>query len=103
MRKATKKISSMLKSFRYAVDNFGAAVSVHTAQRFEQLEKAGKTPSEASDEAYAELLDHFILAANEERAMEFINELPPSEREGVRARWFAILRNAGSNEEIRRE
>ena len=98
-----KKISSMLKSFRYAVDNFGAAVSVHTAQRFEQLEKAGKTPSEASDEAYAELLDQFILAANEERAMEFINELPPSEREGVRARWFAILRNAGSNEEIRRE
>ena len=98
-----RKLSNLLRSYRYAQDNFGAAVSVHTALRFEELLGEGKDISEASETAYADLLDGFILSANEERAMEFINELPPSKREAVRERWFGILRNAGTNEEIRRD
>ena len=54
---------------------------------------------EASGNAYARLLDDFTLGANEERAMDFINEMKPSQRERIREEWFKLLRHAASNEE----
>lgn len=98
-----RKISSMLKSYRYATSNFGSAVSVRWAQMAHEAKEAGAKPKAASYEAYARLLDDFVLAANEDRAMEFINELPNSQREEVRDMWFGLLRNAASNEERARD
>ena len=98
-----RKISSMLKSYRYATENFGAAVSVRFLQLQEKYEQLGDSASEASDNSYAEILDDFILAANEERAMEFIGELPPSIREKKRAQWFKFLAMAASNAERARD
>ena len=98
-----RKVSSMLKSYRYATDNFGAAVSVRFLQLLEEYKALGDTPSEASDNAYARILDDFVVSANEERAMEFINEMPPSIREEIRGRWFELLRISASNAERARD
>ena len=98
-----RKVSSLLKSYRYATDNFGAAVSVRFLQLMEKYKALGDAPFEASDNSYAEILDDFILGANEERAMEFINELPPSQREAMRGEWFKLLALAASNAERARD
>lgn len=98
-----RKVSSLLKSYRYATDNFGAAVSVRFLQLFDKYREMGDAAFEASDNAYTEILDDFILGANEERAMEFINELPPSKREAVRNEWFKLLALAASNHERARD
>tara|TARA_B100000459_G_C8575991_1_gene200987 strand:- start:27 stop:1184 length:1158 start_codon:yes stop_codon:yes gene_type:complete len=98
-----RKVSSLLKSYRYAMQNFGSAISVRYAQYFQEYMDLGDTDDEASNNAYARLLDDAVLSANEERSMEFINELPPSQREAIRVHWFGILRNAASNEERTRD
>ena len=94
-----RRISSLLRSYRYATDNFGSAISVMWAKYFLEYEGLGDAPQEAARNAYARVLDEAVLGANEERAMEFINELAPSEREQVREMWFDLLRTAASNEE----
>lgn len=98
-----RKVSTLLKSYRYANSNFGAALSVRFAQMCHEYELQGDTPSEASANAYARLVDDAVLSANEERALDFISELPPSEREKVKDIWFGVLRNAASNEERLRD
>ena len=50
-----------------------------------------------------QIVDDAFLAANENRAMEFIDELPASQREKVREHWFGMLRNAASNAERERD
>ena len=94
-----RKLTHLLKSYRYANSNFGSAVSVMFCKYLQEYGGLGDTPEEASGNAYARLLDDFVLGANEERAMDFIHELPPSIREQVRETWFRVLANAASNEE----
>ena len=94
-----RRVSNLLRSYRYANDNFGSAISVTFAKYFNEYLQLGDTPSEASSNAYIRVLDEAVLGANEDRAQEFINELPPSEREAVRETWFQLLRQAASNEE----
>lgn len=95
--------SSLLKSYRYCQDNFGSSVSVMAALRYVEGLHQGLPANEASERAYALLLDDFVLNANEARAMEFIDELPASQREKVREHWFGMLRNAASNAERERD
>ena len=94
-----RKVTHLLKSYRYANNNFGSAVSVMFCKYLLEYKSLGDTPQEASDNAYARLVDDFVLGANEERAMDFVSELEPSIREEVRNQWFAVLSNAASNEE----
>jgi hypothetical protein len=65
--------------------------------------EGGMDPSGAAHDAYAKVIDDFALGANEQRAMDFIGELPPSQRDAVRAAWFELVRNAASNEERERD
>ena len=94
-----RKLTNLLKSYRYATSNFGSAMTVTFVKYFDEYRDLGDTEEEASDNAYARLLDELVLGSNEERAMEFIAELPPSKRERIRALWFELLRRAASNEE----
>ena len=92
-----RKVSSLLKSYRYANENFGAALSVMAIQRMVAAVRAGKDWQTASNEAYIQSMDDAVLAANEDRVKEFCAELPPSEREEVLKHWFGLLRTAASN------
>lgn len=98
-----RKVTSLLKSYRYSTDNFGSAISTMFAKYMVEFEDAGKTPLEAGGEAYARIMDEMVLGANEERVAEFLGELPPSQQDRIRAHWFGLLRNAGSNEERARD
>ena len=92
-----RKVSSLMKSYRYANDNFGAALSVMAIQRMVASVRAGKDWQTASNEAYIQSMDDAVLAANEDRVKEFCAELPPSERDEVLKHWFGLLRTAASN------
>jgi hypothetical protein len=94
-----RKVSSLLKSYRYANENFGAALSVMAVQRMVAAVRAGKDWQTASNEAYIQSMDDAVLAANEDRVREFCAELPPSERDEVLKHWFGLLRTAASNVE----
>lgn len=96
---APKRVTGLLKSYRYAYSNFGAAVSVTAAQAFVEGLQRGETPQEASNGAYCKLMDDFVLGANEVRAREFIAELPRSIRDQVEEHWMGLLANAASNAE----
>jgi hypothetical protein len=98
-----RKVSSLLKSYRYANDNFGAALSVMAVSRMVASQRAGKTPEEASEDAYIHAMDDAVLGANEDRVREFCAELPPSERDEVLKCWFGLLRTAASNAEGQRD
>ena len=98
-----RKITHLLKSYRYATDNFGSAVSVMFAKYLEEYKSLGDALGEASDNAYARVIDEFFLGANEDRVNDFLGELPRSEQERVRETWFAMLRTAASNHEDARD
>ena len=94
-----RKITHLLKSYRYATENFGSAVSVMFCKYLEEYKDLGDALGEASDNAYARVVDEFFLGANEDRVNDFLGELPLSEQERVRHTWFAMLRTAASNQE----
>jgi hypothetical protein len=98
-----RKVSSFLKSYRYASTNFGTAISFMAAKYFAEEQAAGATGEEASEVAYTRVVDDMVLGANEDRFHEFLSELPGSEREAVRKIWFGLLRTAASNAEDDRD
>ena len=100
---APKRVTSLLKSYRYACSNFGAAISVTAAHEYVKATAEGMDTSAASDHAYCKLMDDAVLGANETKAREFISELPPSERDAVLTHWLGFLRNAASNAERMRD
>ena len=96
---APKRVTSLLKSYRYANENFGAAVAATCIQRIVALEEQGYSAWEASEEAYKSVLDDFVNHANEDRVKEFFDELKPSLRNDYERCWLAFVRTAASNEE----
>ena len=96
---APKRVTSLLKSYRYANQNFGAAIAATTIQRIVEQEEKGYAPWEAAEEAYKSVIDDFVNNANEDRVMEFFSELPPSKRSHYEALWINFVRTAASNEE----
>jgi hypothetical protein len=97
-----RRISNLLRSYRYSCTNFGSAVSVMAAQRYVANRDAGMKPKQAALEAYTECMDDFTLGANEERVRDFVGELPPSKRDAVLEAWFSMLRRAASNQDTKR-
>ena len=96
---APKRVTSLIKSYRYATQNFGAAVTCTCIQRIDDLEQQGWAPWEAAEEAYKSILDDFVNHANEDRVREFLDELPPSRRNDYERHWIEFVRTAASNEE----
>ena len=98
-----RKVSSLLKSYRYANDNFGAALSLMAVQRYLANRDAGMTELRAAEQAFIQGMDDATLAANEERVREFCSELPSGERDRALAQWFTFLRRAADNREDMRD
>ena len=96
---APKRVTSLLKSYRYANQNFGAAVAATAIQRIIDLEEKGWDARSASEETYKSIIDDFVNHANEERVKEFFDELKPSLREDYERVWMEFVRIAASNEE----
>ena len=92
-----RKVTSLLKSYRYAGDNFGSAISVMFCKYLEESQEGGMERSAASEDAYAHVIDDMFLSANEERVDAFCGELAPSLGKRVKETWFAMLRTASSN------
>lgn len=100
---APKRVTSLLKSYRYANSNFGSAVAAMTIKRIHEKRLEGWDHYEACDWAYKACLDDFINNANEKRVMEFLDELPPSWRSEMELLWLAAVQTSASNHERERD
>lgn len=100
---APGRVTSLLKSYRYARQNFGSAVAVKTLQRIHEKRLDGWDHHDACDNAYKHLFDDFVNSANEKRVMEFIEEMPPSQRSEMELLWLAAVQTSASNEERERD
>tara|TARA_B100001063_G_C16319808_1_gene336964 strand:+ start:90 stop:455 length:366 start_codon:yes stop_codon:yes gene_type:complete len=98
-----RKITSMLRSYRYAKQNFGSAISATVAARLAEQRDEFESSVEASMEVYAQIIDEMTLAAREDRVMEFLGELPPDHAAKAREWWFAMLQTSASVQEDRRD
>ena len=98
-----RRLSSLLKSYRYANDNFGSALSLMAAQRYLSNRSAGMDEGEAAQDAYIKGMDDAILGANEDRVREFCAELGGKEGDRLLEQWFVFLRTAASNNEDARD
>ena len=100
---APGRVTSLIKSYRYARQNFGSAVAVKTLQRIDEKRQEGWDHHSACDHAYKHLFDDFVNSANEKRVMEFIEEMPPSKRTEMELLWLAAVQTSASNEERERD
>jgi hypothetical protein len=100
---APRRVTSLLKSYRYANQNFGAAIAVESIRRYIEMRHAGEMLEDAREAMYCRLMDDFVLAANEDRVNDFIAELPPSYRTEAEILWMDALRTAASNQENHRD
>ena len=98
-----RTVSSMLKSYRYATSNFGAAVAATAATRLLEEEERGTEGHDADWNAYSSVVEDFITAANEDRVFAFFNEAPPSQRKELRRLWLSMVSTAGTNVEDGRD
>ena len=96
---APRRVTSLLKSYRYANQNFGASVAATAIQRIIDLEQKGWDVHSASVETYKSILDDFVNHANEDRVKEFFDEMKPSLRDDYERVWMEFVRVAASNEE----
>lgn len=98
-----RTVSSLLKSYRYASENFGAAVSVMAALRVDMEHQGGITGHDADWNGYASIVDDFVKSANEEKAMAFLKEFPEEQRKRLRSIWLSMAGAAGTNIENQRD
>ena len=98
-----RKVTSLLKSYRYANDNFGAALSLMAVLRYMDNRDAGMTALRAAESAFIQGMDDATLAANEDRVRDFAAELPPERRDRAIAQWLEFVRTAASNREDARD
>ena len=96
---APKRVTSLLKSYRYANQNFGSAMVVQTLSRIHQARLDGLDHHDACDEAIKHLFDDCVNNASEKRVMEFLDEFPPSWRGDLEVLWLAAVQTSASNEE----
>ena len=100
---APKRVTSLLKSYRYANQNFGSAIAAMSLKRYVESRHQGMSDHEASDYVYCCLMDDFVNNANEKRVMEFFDEMPPSWRTELEVLWLKAVQGAASNQERERD
>lgn len=100
---APKRVTSLIKSYRYATQNFGAAISSMSIKRYLEQRHQGLSHEDASEYVYCRLMDDFVLEANEDRVKEFFAELPPSWQDELEVLWLRALQGAASNAERERD
>ena len=95
IKPAPGRVSSMLKSYRYATQNFGAAVAVKTLSECVKWEQRGYSDFEAQEQAVLGVIYDFVNEANEDRVRDFMAELPPSQRNRLEELWLSFVRAGG--------
>ena len=100
---AAGRTSSMLKSYRYANKNFGAAVASYAVSEVLKWQDRGFEPWEAWEEAFKGVVYDFVNEANEDRVHEFLEELRPSDKERAYELWMELVRAGGNARDVDRE
>lgn len=100
---APGRVTSLLKSLRYAQANFGAAVAAQACSETLRWEERGLNADEAQIEAFASIVYGFINGANEDRVNEFFAEMPPSKRGKLEELWLEYVRLGGDALDVERD
>ena len=95
-----KRVSGLLKSYRYATENFGAALSAMFVLRHAQACKRGHEGYEAWHRASYEMLADYLETANEDRVRDFFAEMPGSEALKAHANWQLLKKDLAEWREI---
>ena len=97
-----RRVSSWLKSYRYARDNFGAAVTTAIIQRHAQLLREGmQNRPQTWNKAFTDVGQEFIDAANPDRVRDFLAELPPSLALQAHKDWMHLLNEHPDDKKLR--
>ena len=88
------KVTSLIKSYRYATQNFGAAVAVRHAHMVRDHEMDGLGEEMAWAVASTQIVQDFYRESNEERAKEFCGEFKTDEALGLLQRYMAAKKAA---------
>jgi len=100
---APKRVTSMLKSYRYAQTNFGAAVGAVAVARYVEDRHAGFGGFEAQSRMYSSVIAAFVNDANEDKAQEFFAEYPKALRDEMQIVWEWVKQRMASEAEERRD
>lgn len=94
------RVSALLKSYRYAKSNFGAAVAITHANRARSQELDGLPADVAWAVAAQDVINDFYREANEDRAKEFAAEFDTETALGLLQRFVASKRTAEEFENV---
>ena len=83
------KVTNLIKSYRYATQNFGAAVAVRHAHLTRDAELDGMPAELAWHTAAQEVMQDFYRESNPERAKEFCSEFPTESALALLQRYMA--------------
>jgi len=100
---APQRVTSLLKSYRYATKNFGSAVAAMAASGYVEDRRNGYGSFEAQSRMYSRVMDDFVLAANEDRVHEFFAEYPRGLRDEMEIVWESMKQRCASDAEERRD
>lgn len=96
-----RKLSDLMRSYRYGCTNFGAAMAAMTALRQAEETQRDYTDPETAENAYIRLVDDLTLAANEDRVRDFLDPLKPELRDAALKIFVQMSACAQSNRERR--
>ena len=88
------KVTDLIKSYRYATKNFGAAVAIRHTHLARDLEHQGMDAGEAWGNAANQVMLDFYADSNEERAKEFAFEFRNDDAIALLSRYAAQKRFA---------
>ena len=100
---APKRVTSLLKSYRYARTNFGAAVGAQAALGYVEDRHAGYGDFEATSRMYSTVIADFVGDANEDKVQEFFADYPKPIRDELQIVWEWIKQRMASDVEVRRD
>jgi len=95
IKPAPGRVSSMLKSYRYATTNFGASVAAKAVIDTKKWLDRGYPQFEAEEQAVLGILYDFVNEANEDRVRDFFAEQPVSHRNTLEEIWISFVRAGG--------
>ena len=94
IKKREAKVTSLIKSYRYATQNFGAAIAVRHAHLARDHELEGLPADVAWGCAAQEVLQDCYRDSNPERAKEFCAEFPTDDALALLQRYSAARKSA---------
>ena len=83
------RITNLIKSYRYATENFGAAVAVRHAHLARDYELEGMAPDVAFGVSASDVMQDFYRQSNPDRAKEFCFEFPLDDAAALLQRYVA--------------